>query len=203
MSDTNTEQTNTEPVPGTSQTEPTNHDFKNTPAYQSMAKQLAEYKQRESDRLAAEESAKKEAELKQLESQGKYEEAIKQRDAELERIKNEHQRDIFQRDLRSELYKAGLTNDLIIAGAIASYKDGDIAEYVSGIVSANQDLIAGKQVPPPPAPPGSVSVTGSVKATFKTADEYRAGLKSTDPEIRKAARDYGADYFNRHKHMPT
>lgn len=169
----------------------TNHDFKNTPAYQSMAKQLAELQKEKADREAAEESAKKEAEAKALEAEGNYKAAIEMRQKETEALKAQYEKDLLQRDLKSELYKAGFHNDIFVNGAIAAYKDGDVSEYARTLAAdeGNKMFLSSSQTETvqKPQPPGSPSVNGSLKIT---ADNLKQMENSTDRETRLKAIEY-------------
>jgi len=87
------------------------------------------------DMIASQEAAAKEKEIKDLESKGEYEAAIKARDDENERLKTQHASELQERDLVTELLKAGASNDVFNRGAIAAYNadDGTIAEYVANL----------------------------------------------------------------------
>jgi len=183
-------------------TEHSNNDVKSSPLFQKLASELAEIKRADAERLQLEQAAKKEAETKQLEAQGKYEEALKMREQEIENIKSQHQKEITQRDLKNELLTAGFTNQVFIKGAIAEYEEGDISEYARQLASDESNkpfLGAIKQVF---TPPSGGNVNGVSSVTIKTADDYNRAKTSADPNIRKQARDYGADYFNKHGRMP-
>jgi hypothetical protein len=185
---------------GVDQTTPTNSDFKNTPAYQAMAKQLAEMQAREKAREEADAKAKSEAEKKRLESEGKYQEALALREKEIEEIKARHQADILQRDLKNALLEAKATNPVFIAGAISGYKDGDIGEYVKSLAADESNKQFFGDAPAPrtlPTPPGAPAAAGTgFTGEIKTVDDYKKALKSDDPKVKSAAVRWGMNFLN-------
>lgn len=176
---------------------PSNADFKNTPAYQSMAKQLAEYQKKESDRQAAEAQAKKDAERQRLESEGNYTAALAQRDAEIAELQAKHNAELIQRDIRNALYKAGFKNEIFINGAISAYKEGDISEYVVSITKDESNaMLLGQQNKPAVPPPGTPPVGGGATGAITDQASYLNALRSGDPNQIAAARKWGNEQIN-------
>jgi hypothetical protein len=182
----------------------TNAAFKNTPAYKAMAQQIAEMKQAQQAKEKAEADAKLAAEQKALESQGKYEEALALSKSELEKTKAQYEAQIRERDIQAEFLRAGVSNQLVIKGAIAGYKDGDIGEYVRGLIEENKDFLAPKAEDQRLKAPGLVTTSSSGgKVSIKNAAEYQAYKNHENPEIRKQAREYARAYVNKHGVMPS
>lgn len=171
--------------------EPTNAEYKSTPAYRSMAKQIADFKQREAERTATEEREKRESEQKKLIEQGRFEESLKLKNQEIETVKKQHERDLQERDLRFELASAGVDNDTFMRGAMLGYspEDGTIQEYVASLAATqdNEIFFTGKQQPKP-KPPGTPGASGGGPTITK--DNYREMLKSDDSDVRSAARNF-------------
>lgn len=170
-----------------------NHDVKNHALFQKLAAENAALKKAEADRLAAEQNAATEAERQRLESEGKYKEALELRQAELDAMKESHAKELLNRDLKTELYKAGFQNDIFVNGAIAAYKEGTIGDYVKSLVedAANSVFLASTSPPPKPTPPGAPNVTGSAPGGIKDNESYRKALRSDNPETVAAAKAWG------------
>lgn len=195
----NTQQT-TPPETQTHETappvEPTNSDFKNTPAYQAMAKQIAEMKKAEEDRLAAEQSAAQEAQRKELEAKGEYEKLLAMQKQQIEQMQKEHFAEILKRDLKTALIQSGATNDMFIAGAIAGYKEGDISEYVKSLAAAEQNKAFFGSMERQPVPPPGGGPVGGVNTTIKDLASYRKALASGDKKLVAQAIEWGTQYVS-------
>ena len=201
MSEENNANVTTPAEPTAPATEPagdaTNSDFKSTPAYQAMAKQIAEMKKAEADRLAAEQAKQQEAQRKELEAKGEYEKVIEMHKKQLEDMQKQHAADILQRDLKTALIQSGASNDTFISGAIAGYKEGDVHEYVQELAAneANKPFFGQQQqvgITPPPG--GNIGGKGNV---IKDLESYKAALRSDDPKVVQAAKQWGMDYLSK------
>jgi hypothetical protein len=186
-------QTSGEPAGGDAA--PTNADFKNTPAYQAMARQIAEYQRDKQEREEADAKAKQEAEQKALEAKGEYEKALELQKRQFEDMQKKHASELLKRDLKAALFQAGATNSIFVDGAISAYKDGDISEYVKSLQSdEGNKLFFGQQktVIPPPGNPNLNS------ASF-TKEQLRQMEQSPDRETRLKAIAYKERLYNEGK----
>lgn len=174
--------------------EPTNSDFKSTPAYQAMAQQIAELNKEKSDRAAADEAAKNKAEQESLIAKGEFDKALELHKKQLEDTQAEHAQELLQRDLKSELYRVGFSNEMFVNGAVASYKEGDVTEYVKALSDneANNPFKTQTQqnnsLPTPNAAP--------VNGRKLTADQIKQMESSPDQKVRLQAIEYKKSQYD-------
>lgn len=172
------------------QQELSNNDVKSHPLFQKLTEQLSEFQRKEQERAAAEEKAAREAELKKAEEEGKWQDIVKMREQEIENLRASYAKDMLERDLKTELVRAGFSNDVFLKGAIGSYS-GDpegVTEYVEQLkadagnaVFLNQAQQAANSTPAPPSTP---TITGTKLSDAKIV----AMEKSSDPAERAQAR---------------
>ena len=181
----------------------TNNDVKNHPLFKKLTSQLAELQNAQNEKLEAEKKAAAEAEIKALEAKGEFEQALKIKTEEIERIKSEHAAQILERDLKTQLFKAGFTNDIFVNGAVMSYdKETPMDEYVQALTEneANKPFLAA-QTREPLKPPGKPTVGGG--ASPLTASQVKELQASDSQEDRQKARNYLHNYFIEHGKMPA
>jgi hypothetical protein len=185
--------TSVEPVGGDAA--PTNADFKNTPAYQAMARQIADYQREKKEREEAEAKAKQEAEQKALEAKGEYEKALELQKRQFEDMQNKHASELLKRDLKAALFQAGATNSIFVDGAISAYRDGDISEYVKSLQSDEGNRPFFGQQKTVITPPGTPNLNS---ASF-TKEQLKQMEQSSDREIRLKAIAYKERLYNEGK----
>ena len=181
-----------------------NADVKSHPVFQKVASELAEYRQREADKKAADEKAKIDAERQKLEAEGKYEDAIKMRDKQIEELQASHKKELLQRDLKAELYKS-FDNEIFVNGAIGGYQgDSDgVADYVNGLLENEQNKVfmrsqQGQPRETLPEPQGS----GSGGSQMSVDDAKRLSKETNDPKVKQQAWKVLEDYYDKHGRMP-
>lgn len=184
----------------TEDNQPTNRDIKESELFRKLASENAEMKRAQEEREEADKKAQSEAEIKAMEDKGQFEEALKLRDAEIERLKETHSKEILNRDLTTELLKAGFNNDTFLAGAVAGFdSNGNIAEYVKSLVGneTNKPFLGGTKAAL--TPPGTPSVGGS--ASPMAASQIKE-LQNGSLDDRAKARDYLKKYYAQNGKMP-
>ena len=181
--------------------EPAKDDFKGSPAYQAMSKQLADLQREKTARADAEKEAKRAAEDKALRDAGRFEELDAKYKKEIADREAAYARDILSRDLTNSLLRKGFENDLFVKGAIAGYnaeEHGDITAYTEALAAdeSNKGFLAtaeGRQVHNAPGKTPTPTNYGEARG-----EKLKALAASEDPEQRKLARKIKADYFDKH-----
>lgn len=165
-------------------------DVRESPAFRGVISQLEQERARAAEMQAkldqltsAQEQAQKEAEEKRLADEGRYKEIADKARAETEQLRAAHAAELRKRDLTTELIRAGLTNDIAIAGAIATCPgDADVSQYVAEIREKNPNLFVSGEMPPATTPAQGRSAGASDQwANIKRI--YEEENKST-PEAR-------------------
>lgn len=133
----------TEPV-AAPPTDPAPSFDREHPAFRAVTKQVEEERQARAalqaqldEILDKEKKAQEEAERKSLEEKGQYDQIIKQKEAEIAAMKEAQKAQMLASSLQIALLAEGVTNDLFIKGAVASYTGDEkgIAEFVAGLKS--------------------------------------------------------------------
>lgn len=180
-----------------------NADLKNTPWVKQMAEELNQLRADAKQRLEAEEVAKKEAELKALEDGKQYEQALEMQKQQLESLKTSHAAELLNRDLQTELLKAGFTSGIFIKGAVSGYEpeSGSVADYVKGLAEAeeNKMFLGGEQTRTQHSAPGKAPVQ-NVKIDWAQNKENKS---SRDPAVRKEARANELRYYQENGSWPS
>ena len=183
-----------------------NAEIKAHPLFSKLTSELAELRRADAERKAAEEQAKKEAELKKAEAEGRYQDALKQRESELEALRAAHSKELLDRDLTTEMLKAGFGNEIFLRGAVSAY-DADkwtVSEYVASLAGddANKAFLASSggagraSLPEPGKPP----VNGSKQHI--SAEQLKAMEASSSLEERQKAREDLRAYRLEHGKYP-
>ncbi|MHC5062112.1 MAG: hypothetical protein ACYTFK_13690 [Planctomycetota bacterium] len=160
-----------------------NQDFRNSELAQKTFSELKQLREEMAKIKDKEKTAQAEAERKRLEEEGNYKAALAQQEAELKKVKEQFAQERLQGNLKTELLKAGVTNDMFVKGAMADYSgdlDG-IAEYVTGLKSDESNAVFFGDIKNPGIPPANGGNPAS-KATTKTEEEL---LAEGDPETMK------------------
>ena len=120
---------------------------RNHPAFEAIKTQLVQEREAaaklkaELDAIRSSDAERAaEAERKKLEAAGEYEKIVATLRAEREAESAKYTAEITKRDLQFALTRAGLGNDLALAGAVASYAGGDLAEYVESVKEKHPEL---------------------------------------------------------------
>lgn len=186
----------------TPNTELSNRDVKDSPLFQKLAAKLGAYEAQEAERLEKEANATKQAEQDRLAAEGNYKAALELKDAEYKQAQETFNKQILERDLKTELYKQGFDNDMFIAGAVNSFNGeaGNISEFVTGLASndANKMFLNNANARTPLPPTGNTNVTGNTVDIAKV----RELTKSNDPNVRKSAQQAIADYWDKNGAVP-
>lgn len=145
-------------------------DVREHPAFKGVLGQLAEARQQLEKIKAEQDDQRKAEEQKKLEEKGQYETLLQQLKAEQDRMKSEHTRQVTEMELKYELMKHGCTNEMFVAGAVATY-DGQtpIGEYVKLVAESNEAFF--RSANPGINPPQSVS-TGTGPKDWKTIKQH-------------------------------
>jgi len=189
-----------------------NSDVRNHPIFLKVTGELDDLRKRVA---ASEEAAKKKADeeaLKKAEEEGQLKSALESKikemeslvashRSEIENINNSHAKEIREATLRSEFIKRGCSNETFIKGAILSYSDGDLVEFVTSLASdeANSVFFAvdslsdggnGKVKPPINTP-----VRNQAKTDWKTVQEQ---LSNGTADEQKSAKTLIDNYMDTH-----
>jgi hypothetical protein len=163
-----------EGIESTESTEPTvtNADVRNSSLFQNVTSKLATLQQQIQEKEAAEKEAKERAELQSLEAKGEYETLITRKNEEIENIRQQHVRELTERDLKLALSTAGLTNAIALNGAVAGFKGTaeDINQYVTDLQKDHADLFVGTQQQPKP----TALPTGQPSSRANTNERIRS-----------------------------
>jgi hypothetical protein len=128
-----------------------------------------------------------EAERKKLEAAGEYEKIVATLRAEREAESAKYAAEITKRDLQFALTRAGLGNDLALAGAVASYAGGDLAEYVEQVKEKHPELFAAPGMVPAAHPAQGASARGGAPPTTDLKSRALAGDLSAMKEAARLA----------------
>jgi hypothetical protein len=177
-----------------------NQDFRNSPLAQQTFSELKQLRAEMAKIKDKEKAAQAEAERKRLEEEGNYKAALAQQKAELEQVKAQFEQERLQGNLKTELLKAGVTNDMFVKGAMADYS-GDIdgiADYVTGLKSDESNAVFFGEIKNPGIPPANPSNPASnTKANWA---QLKADL--TNPAKAREASAKITAYFSEHGTMP-
>lgn len=153
------------------------------------------------DLKAQQEQAKVDAEQKRLKDAGLFDEAAKLHKDTIDALESKHTAELQNRDLTTELLKAGFTNEIFLKGSVLGYNaenNGSILEYVAALATdeANKAFLgSGVPVRDPKDPPTPAGTSGSSLGNA----QLRALANSDKPEDRLKAATYLKDYVNAHK----
>ena len=196
----------TKPAETTPPTTEQSENIRNAPAFKAVTDQLKQLSdtnaalQAKIDEAAASEEAKRKAdEVAALEAKGDYEEALERLKAEHETQLAAHAAELTKRDLKAELIKAGLTNDLALVGAVAGYVEGDVTEYVTALKAANPTVFAEQGVSP-----AASAAQGGATGEGATTDwaETRRDINTGTAAKANAAQLRVAEYLKKNGEMP-
>lgn len=171
-----------------------NRDVKDSALFQKVTAELLELKQRDAERLEADKSARAKAEQDRLESEGKYKEALELREKEFENLKAQHQKDVLQRDLKTELIRKGFNNEIFMNGAMAAFSgDADsVADYVSELAASDSNKMFLSSAPQRNILPAAngVNASDSVVDGSKLFELAKSKDSETKAKAQKALQDY-------------
>ena len=193
-------------APELTQEEITNAAAKDLPWVKKMAAELNELREQQAKAKQAEEQARKEAAIKEAEAKGQYEEALKLREAEIADLKSTHEKQLLERDLTTELAKAGFANEMFLKGAVSGYdpENGPIADYVKSLAEdeSNKAFLTTARNPIPA--PGTTPVSGgNGSLTVAQIEELQKPLDQGGTlENRARAREYLKNYYEKHGNRP-
>ena len=139
-------ETQIEPTEPSTPEQPTNADIKSSDLFQKVTGELASLKAEKAEREQAESDAKAKQEQDALTAKGDFESALKIERDKLAAMEATHKKELLQRDLTSELFKAGFQNETFVNGAVGAYnaEAGDVTTYVQGLAGndANKMFLA-------------------------------------------------------------
>ena len=133
------------------------------------------------DKSAAEETAKAEREQGEALKRGEHEQVIAKLKAEQEAMVQAHERSRLETSIRMALLEHGVSDPLVMAGAIALHDGEDLAEYAAKIAEERATPLANNGL----TPPGPTPVASAGKTNWAAV---RQQLQSRDSRERAAAR---------------
>jgi hypothetical protein len=197
-----TEPTNVEPTEPTEPTtpaepaQPSNSDIKGSELFQKVTGELAALKAEKAEREQAEADAKTKAEQEALTAKGDFETALKMEREKMATMEKTHKRELLQRDLTSELLKAGFQNDTFISGAVGGYnaEAGDVATYVQSLADNESNKVFLNSVQPQRE---RLPETGQLNnsGTAITLEQARQMKNSDNPEQRLQAAQFMREHW--------
>lgn len=178
--------------------------FKDDPKYKAMANQLSELQKEKEDRQSAQAQAAQEAEQKRLKDAGLFDEAAALHKKTVEDLESKHAAELQNRDITTELLKAGFSNSKFLRGSVVDYdpkNDGTIDEYVKALAAdeANKEFLKGLGIPSrdPRDPPGKTPNVQSVSSL--TGQQIRTLKNSDNPEERLKGHEALRKYVDTHE----